>query len=66
MSVLFMTLNSMIVTSSDAGAMENAEYLSIAIAAPDKAISMGYIEQIAYYMLHWIVWIRAVWLNWIA
>ena len=36
------------------------------IVAPDRALSMGWIELNYIIMLNWIVWIRTVWLNWIA
>ena len=36
------------------------------MAAPDGALSMGYLELNCIFMLKWIVWIRTVWLNWIA
>ena len=35
------------------------------MVAPDRALSMGYIELNGILMLNWIAWIRTVWLNWI-
>ena len=36
------------------------------VVAPDRALSMGYIEPNCPLMLNWIVSLRTVWLNWIA
>ena len=66
MTVLDMTLNNLIVISSNAGALGNAEYPFIAITprleveAPDRALSIGRIELNCVFMLNWIVWNRTV------
>ena len=36
------------------------------MVAPDRSLSMGWIELNCILMLNWIVWMRTVWLNWIA
>ena len=36
------------------------------MVAPERALSIGWIELNCILMLNWIVWIRTIWLNWIA
>ena len=36
------------------------------VVAPNRALSMGWIELNSILMVNWIVWIRTFWLNWIA
>ena len=36
------------------------------MVAPDRALSMSYIEINWILIPNWIVWIRTIWLNWIA